>query len=105
MHWSSKEKSIARQAFERALHRELEATIRQAKQIAVRIKEPDELWELERYLAQCRREIDSKYEYKYSTLLLVLADLAREGRISLDELRGLAEDKLLIIREHSHSAA
>ena len=69
--------------------------------MAARIKEPDKLWELERYLTQRRKEIDAKYEFKYSVLLLVLADLAREGRITPDELHGLGEDKLSIIRDHA----
>ena len=101
MHWSPKEKAIARRAFDRALHRELEATIQEAKQMAARIKEPDKLWELERHLTQRRKEIDAKYEFKYSVLLLVLADLVREGRITPDELHGLGEDKLRIIRDHA----
>ena len=73
--------------------------------MAARIKEPDELWELERHLTQRRKEIDAKYEFKYSVLLLVLADLARKGSINLDELHGLAGDKLRIIRDHVESAA
>src|ERR1700687_5702575 len=105
LHWSPKEKTIARRAFDRALQRELEATIREAKQMAERIKEPDELWELERHLTERRKEIDARYEFKYSVLLLVLADLVRKGRINLDELHGLAEDKLRIIRDHVESAA
>ena len=106
MSWSPKEKAIARRAFDRALHRELEATIQEGKQMAERIKEPDELWELERHLTQRRKEIDAKYEYKYSVLLLVLSELVREGRISLDELRGLSEDKLRCARHYpQHSAA
>ena len=73
--------------------------------MAARIKEPDELWELERHLTERRKEIDARYEFKYSVLLLVLADLVRKGRINLDELHGLAEDKLRIIRDHVESAA
>jgi hypothetical protein len=34
-----------------------------------------------------------------------LADLVREGRINLDELHGLGEVKLRIIRDHAQSAA
>lgn len=48
-----------------------------------------------------RQEIGAKYEFKYSALLLVLADLAKEGRINLDELHGLGEDKLRLIRDHA----
>ena len=101
MRWSPKGKAIARRVFDRALHRELEATIQEARQMTARIKEPDKLWELERYLTRRRKEIDAKYEFKYSVLLLVLADLVREGRITPDELHGLGEDKLRIIRDHA----
>ena len=101
MRWSPKEKATARRVFDRALHRELEATIQEARQMAARIKEPDELWELERYLTQRRKEIDAKYEFKYSVLLLVLADLVGEGCITPDEPHGLSEDKLRIIRDHA----
>jgi len=69
--------------------------------MAQKIKDASELWELERYLTRRRKEIDGKYEYKYSVLLLVLADLVREGCVSLDELDGLAEDKLRCIRDHA----
>jgi len=70
------------------------------------IKQPDELWALERHLTQRRKEIDAKYEFKYSVVLLVLGDLLREGRISLDELQGLSEDKLRCVCDHPrHSAA
>jgi hypothetical protein len=100
MHWSPKEKVIARRAFDLALHRELGATIQEARQMAARIKEPDALWVLERHLTQRRKEIDAKYEFKYSVLLLVLADLVREGRITPDELHGLAEDKLRVVRDY-----
>jgi hypothetical protein len=105
MRWSAKEKAIARRAFDHALHRELEVTIREAKQMAARIKQPDELWELAHHLTRRRKEIDGKYEFKYSVLLLVLADLVREGRITLGELHGLGEDKLHIIRDHTQLAA
>ena len=105
MHWSPKEKAIARRAFDGALHQELDATIQEAKQMATRIEQPDELWELERHLTQRRKEIDARYEFKYSSVLLVLAELVREHRVSLDELYGLSEEKLRCVREHSRSSA
>jgi hypothetical protein len=43
--------------------------------------------------------------YKYSSLLLVLADLVREGRISLNEVDGLAEHKLRSIRDQAKVGA
>jgi hypothetical protein len=75
--------------------------MQEARQMAARIKEPDELWELERHLTKRRKEIGAKYEFKYSVLLLVLADLVRDGRINTDELAGLGEDKVRIISDHA----
>ena len=66
--WSPTEKAIARKAFDRALGRELQAVILEAKSKAAKIHEPSGLWELERYLTQCRHEIDRKYDYRYSVL-------------------------------------
>ena len=73
--------------------------------MAERIKESDELWELERHLTQRRKEIDAKYEYKYSVVLLVLGDLVRQDRISLDELQGLSEAKLRCVRDNVRQSA
>jgi photoprotection regulator FRP-like protein len=73
--------------------------------MAERIKTPDELWELERHLTRRRKEIDRKFEFKYSVVLLVLGELVGEGRISLDDLHGLSEDKLCCVRDHPGRAA
>ncbi len=96
--WSPAEKSAARKAFELALDRELEATIRQVKHTAAKIEEPSGLWELERWLTERRTGIERKYDYRYSVLPLVFATLLREGRLTDDDLRGLGQDKLEAIR-------
>ena len=56
--WSSKEKTIARRAFDQALARELKTALLESKDMAARIEEPSGLWELERFLTQRRKEID-----------------------------------------------
>src|SRR5690349_4935437 len=66
--WSQREKRIAREAFERALEREFEAAIRTAKEMAGKIRQPADLWDLESYLTQSRKAIDRKYDYSYSVL-------------------------------------
>jgi hypothetical protein len=53
---------------------------------------------LEHYLTECRKEIDRKYDYRYSQLAHVFGRLLHEGRVSEEELRGLREDKLKPIR-------
>jgi hypothetical protein len=54
---SAAEKAIARKAFDAALQRELDAVIREAKERAACIALPADLWELERWLTQCREDI------------------------------------------------
>ena len=70
-----------------------------------RIKQPHELWELEHHLTVLRKAIDSKYVYKYSTLVLFFADLVCEGKLDLKDLRGLSEEKLLYIRHYAEQSA
>jgi hypothetical protein len=98
MRWSKSERAIARKAFDRALNQELQEVIQQAKKMAAEIKQPSELWELEQYLAQGRKEINRKYEYRSSKLSYVLGTLLHEGRLTEHDLRGLREDKLEAIR-------
>jgi len=97
--WSSAEKAIARKAFDRALHQDLDAIIRQAKKMAGKIEQPSDLWDLERYLTERRKEIDRQYDYRYSVLLNVFADLIQKGRLREQDLQGLAEEKLRHIRQ------
>lgn len=96
--WSQAEKKLARRVFEAALDRELAAVMAEFKQRAARASGPQEMWDVEDYLSAARREIDSKYDYRYSQLSLVFGRLLREGRIDEDELNGLSEDKLAHIR-------
>jgi hypothetical protein len=96
--WSRSEKMIARTAFDAALGRELHEVIQEAKRMASQIQQPSDLWDLEHYLTQRRKEIDRKYDYRYSQLTLVFGRLLHEGRVSEEELRGLREDKLKPIR-------
>ena len=96
--WSKSEKAIARTAFDAALKREFHQVIQEAKQKASQINEPEDLWDLEHYLTERRKEIDRKYDYRYSQLTQVFGRLLHEGRLSEEELRGLRDDKLKSIR-------
>ena len=96
--WSKSERLIARKAFDAALGRELHELIQKAKQRANEIQQSSDLWDLEHYLTQRRKEIDRKYDYRYSRLTHVFGRLLHENRLSEEELRGLGEDKLKSIR-------
>ena len=96
--WSRSEKAIARKAFDAALERELHEVIQEAKERANQIKEPADLWDLEHYLTERRKDINRKYEYRQSQLTHVFGRLLHEKRLSEEDLRGLREDKLKSIR-------
>jgi len=96
--WSSSEKAVARKAFDAALKRELHEVMQETKQMATQINEPADLWDLEHYLTQRRKEIDRKYDYRYSQLTQVFGRLLYEKRLRQEELCGLREDKLKPIR-------
>ncbi len=97
--WSPAEKAAARNAFDRALSRELEALVREAKDRVARIGEASELWKLERWLGERRSEIDRTFDFRYSVLPIVFAKLLRDGRLTEEDLHGLASDKLDAIRQ------
>ena len=96
--WSRSEKTIARKAFDAALGRELHELIQEAKKMASQIKQSSDLWDLEHYLTQRRKEIDRKYDSRGSRLIDVLGRLLYENRLGEGDLRGLREEKLKSIR-------
>jgi Photoprotection regulator fluorescence recovery protein len=97
--WSRSEKALARKkAFDAALGRELHEVIQEAKKMASQIRQSSDLWDRERYLTQRRKEIDRKYDYRYSQLTQVFGRLLHEKRLGEEALGGLREDKLKSIR-------
>ncbi len=96
--WSRAEKALARKTFDAALGRELHEVIQETQKMASQIEQSSDLWDLEHYLTQRRKEIDGKYDYRYSQLTHVFGRLLREKRLHEEELRGLREDKLKSIR-------
>jgi len=96
--WTASEKRVARRAFDAALQRELADVMAEFKRRAAAVKEPEDMWAVERFLAAAGKDIDAKYDYRYSQLEIVFARLLREGRIAEHDLQGLSEDKLTFIR-------
>src|SRR5712692_103465 len=96
--WSRSEKALARKAFDAALGRELHELIQEAKGMANQIQQSSDLWDLEHYLTERRKEIDRKYDYRGSRLIDVLGRLLYENRLGEEDLRGLREEKMKSIR-------
>jgi hypothetical protein len=97
--WSRSEKRIVRKVFDAVLHRELHEVMQETT--ANQISDSADLWHLERYLIERRKEIDRKYDLCSSQLARAFGRLLSERRVSEVELHGLRHDKL----EAIHSCA
>ena len=95
--WSEREKKIARRVFEAALQQELAEVMAKFKEMAAHAEKPEDIWAVEEWLGGQRRNIDAKYDFRYSQLIMVFGRLVREGRITEQQLDGLAEEKLAFI--------
>ena len=90
--WTKVQKKHARELFDLALEREYKALIEEIN--ALHIASRDEVWEFRDRLNRKAKEIDRKYDYRYSQLIFVFAQLLREGYLTEDELCVLGEDKM-----------
>ncbi|MCD6211937.1 MAG: hypothetical protein J7J02_03040 [Sulfurovum sp.] len=97
--WSKSQKKHARELFDLALEREYKELIEEIN--TTKITSRDEVWELRDRLNQKAKEMDRRYDYRYSQLIFVFADLLREGYLSLEELNVLGEEKLDDIKKWS----
>jgi hypothetical protein len=100
--WSDSEKKAARAAFDLARQRDYRAfrqRITAMVQQASGEKDDDAfVWRLHDYLRKTCRDMDEKYDFRYSVLIYIFARLVREGLLSEQELAGLREEKLEMIR-------
>ena len=92
--WSQTEQEVAKAAFDKAYEREINALAKEVHKIADAITQLDDIWVLHDFLSARRHDIDGKYDYRYSVLVFVFARLLKEGWLNLEELEGLAPDKL-----------
>ncbi len=97
--WSTSEKKLARAVFDAALKRECASILCEFKMRASEARTTQDMWDIEDYLTRQRRDIDSKYDYRYSQILLVFGRLLREGRIEECELHGLSPEKLSQVQQ------
>jgi hypothetical protein len=95
--WSAAEKKVARAAYDAALNASLQSIMTEFKQRAAAVTSASQMWELEDYLREARREIDSMFIYSYSRLPLTFAWAVRSGRLDEAALAGLSQDKLKLI--------
>jgi hypothetical protein len=66
--WSDVEKKLVRRVYEEARLAELAETLDEFKVRAAALASIDDMWLLEEYLRNRRRELHEKYDYRYSRL-------------------------------------
>ncbi len=96
--WTQSEKKHARALFDQALERELGEHLANFKERAAPAKPAGDMWSIQDHLEQTQREIERKYDYRYSQLLFVFGQLLREHRVTEEQLAFLSEDKHGYIR-------
>ena len=101
--WSPGEKKIARKAYELAYQREMEDMKNEIEKRIANLKENQDIWALEDFLYDRRQEMAEKYDYRYSVLMIVFMRLLQEGYLKVEDLKGLAEDKIIRIKESAAS--
>ena len=94
VNWSKTEKKIAREAFERAYERECSYLAGRIREKAYHIKKPDDIGGLHDFLTEKRKEVDEKYDYRYSVLDFVFGRLIKDGWLDFADLEGLNEEKI-----------
>jgi len=92
--WTKKEKSVARKAFDKAYERECVSIADTIKHMINSVANPEDLWKIHDYLSKTLRNIGKKYDFRYSMLILVLAQLIKDEWIEENDLIGLDEDKI-----------
>ncbi len=92
--WTHAEKKIARQAYDAAFLRQCTAVTEKAKRMFDSSSPPNGIWRLHDYLSRERRKVDLKYDYRYSVLISVFAQLLNEGWLKKEDLDGLDADKI-----------
>jgi hypothetical protein len=104
LHWSHKEKGVARAAFDTALARENASIRKEVERMLQSSKEGSAVWDVLAFLSNKQRAIERKYDYRYSVLTGVFARLLYEGWLTEQDLSGLGPEKLELIRRGAGTA-
>jgi len=95
--WTKAEKQIAKKVFNLAKSRAYQDLIDTINSKV--INSQNQIWELRDLLNKKAKEFDDKFDYRYSQLLILFIRYINEGLLSIEELEGLSEDKIYMIRD------
>ncbi|MDD1777237.1 MAG: hypothetical protein LUQ65_03640 [Candidatus Helarchaeota archaeon] len=94
LRWTKSEKIISKRAFEKCYQRECKAILTKLKERIASADKPSDLWLIHDFLTEELKNIEYKYDYRYSVLILLFARLLKEGWLQESDLDGLEEDKV-----------
>jgi hypothetical protein len=96
--WSASEKKVARRAYDGTLEVAIAKVLVEVRSRASSAASASDLWAIEDYLREARKEIAEMFDYRHSRLTWVFAWAIREGHMKKASLAGLQEEKLEAIR-------
>jgi len=96
--WTAGEKKLARKVFDNAVQLELANFISEFKAKAIAVQNVEAIWHIKDWLDKREQEIDAEFDFRYSQIIRVFANLVHTGRLDLNELAGLAEEKVQAIK-------
>jgi len=99
--WPEKEKAVARAAFDRAASAAEKEIIK--RHAAYPLESLDDLWNLEQEIRKWRKEHGYIFQYRYSHLDECFGICVRRNWLTLENLRGLGEERLQRIRRIASS--
>jgi hypothetical protein len=88
--WSASEKKIAREAYDAAWETAIAKRMGEFKRRANAASSASDMWAVETYLREKRKEIGEMFDYRYSQLPLVFAWAIRVGYMNEERLVGLS---------------
>jgi hypothetical protein len=89
---------FAREAYDRAYERECTKIMEKVHGMLSGMEDPKEIWKIDDYLRKIKREMDSRYDYRYSILIIVFGKLMREGLILDSDIEKFSQDKIDAIK-------
>jgi len=96
--WSNTEKILAREAYDRAYERECTKILEKVRGMLSGMEDSKDIWKIYDYLKKNRRDMDSKYDYRYLILIIVLGKLMKDGLIFDSDIDKLSQDKIDAIK-------
>ena len=93
MNWTKAEKELARELFQTIRKREFEKLTLDIQNKSSIIENENDIWNLREFLNEKEKEMDSKYDFRYSVLIDQFIFFINDSLLSLDEISSFSKEK------------